>query len=107
LHYEQGYGEDRISRKLPIGHTTASRWIGIFASENEEKLVPMRKSKPQTHVSAAAPQDKEVKFLQAEISRLQSHLKAEKLRADAYDELIKVAESKYKISIRKKAGAKQ
>ncbi|MBR0297604.1 MAG: DDE-type integrase/transposase/recombinase [Bacteroidales bacterium] len=33
LHYEEGYGEDRISQILPIGHTTASRWIAIFAKE--------------------------------------------------------------------------
>lgn len=27
LHYEEGYGERRIEKILPIGHTTASRWI--------------------------------------------------------------------------------
>ncbi|MCQ2210345.1 MAG: hypothetical protein MJZ34_08640 [Paludibacteraceae bacterium] len=31
LHYEEGYGEDRIAKILPVGHTTASRWIAIFA----------------------------------------------------------------------------
>lgn len=29
LHYEEGYGERRIEKILPVGHTTASRWIGI------------------------------------------------------------------------------
>jgi hypothetical protein len=49
----------------------------------------------------------EVQALQAEVVRLQSELKGERLRADAYDEMINVAESKFNISIRKKAGAKR
>jgi DNA-binding transcriptional regulator LsrR (DeoR family) len=44
LHYEYGYGEDRISRILPIGHTTVSRWIAIFAAENDEVSVQMAMS---------------------------------------------------------------
>jgi hypothetical protein len=31
----------------------------------------------------------------------------ERLRADAYDELIRVAETKFRIAIRKKAGTKR
>ncbi len=33
LHYEDGYGENRIARIIPIGHTTAEKWISIFACE--------------------------------------------------------------------------
>jgi transposase len=39
LHYEKGYGEDRISRIIPTGHSTVSRWIAIFAAENGESPV--------------------------------------------------------------------
>lgn len=42
-----------------------------------------------------------------QISILKKALRVEELRADAFDELINVAESKFNISIRKKAGAKQ
>ena len=107
LHYEKGYGEDRISRILPIGHATVSRWISIFVSENKERTVQMRKSKPPSQPLSASTQVKEFKSLQVEVSRLQSQLKHERLRADAYEEMIHVAESKFNISIRKKAGAKQ
>ena len=109
LHYEKGYGEQRISRIIPIGHATVSRWIAIFASEKDGKSVqmPKTKSKLQTHPTATATADKEVKAFEDEIARLQSALKHERLRADAYDEMINVAESKFKIAIRKKAGAKQ
>jgi len=107
LHYEHGYGEGRISRILPIGHSTVSRWIAIFASENDKKSVQMPKSKLQSHPRVTCTEVNDVKFLQAELARLQAQLKHERLRADAYDEMINVAESKFKISIRKKAGAKR
>ena len=109
LHYEKGYGADRISRILPIGHATVSRWIAIFAAENEEKSVqmPNSKLKSQTHPCPVASDVNAIQVLQAEVARLQSQLKQERLRADAYDEMINVAESKFKISIRKKAGAKR
>jgi len=45
--------------------------------------------------------------LQAEVTRLHKELKDEKLRADAYDIMIDIAESKFNISIRKKAGARR
>jgi DNA-binding transcriptional regulator LsrR (DeoR family) len=109
LHYEKGYGEDRISRILPIGHSTVSRWIAIFAAENATKSVQMAKTKfklpTQPTVIATAVND--VKAFQMEVARLQTQLKHEKLRADAYDEMINVAESKFKVAIRKKAGAKR
>ena len=49
----------------------------------------------------------DVKALQAEIARLKKELAHESLRADAFNELINVAEKQFNISIRKKAGAKQ
>jgi hypothetical protein len=106
LHQEKGYGEGRISRILPIGHATVSRWIAIFAAEKGKKSVQMRKSNPPTQLPAVT-QDNDIQSLQAEVSRLQAALKDERLRADAYDEMIQVAESKFKIAIRKKAGAKR
>jgi transposase len=109
LHYEKGYGEDRISRILPIGHSTVSRWIGIFAAENDTNTIPMPKRKPrlQTPPTSIASSINDVKALQMEVVRLQSQLKHEQLRAEAYDEMINVAETRFNIAIRKKAGAKQ
>jgi uncharacterized protein YlxW (UPF0749 family) len=54
---------------------------------------------------AKMPED--VKSLQEEVIRLRSQLEKAEIKAEAYEELINVAESKFKISIRKKAGAKQ
>jgi len=109
LHYEKGYGEDRISRILPIGHATVSRWIAIFAADNDEKSVQMAKTKSKlhTHPTHGETQVNDAKVLQAEVFRLQAQLKEERLRADAYNEMINVAESRFNIAIRKKAGAKR
>ena len=51
------------------------------------------------------PQD--VLALQAELKKLRAQLVDAEIKAEAYDELINVAESKFHIQIRKKAGAKQ
>jgi hypothetical protein len=91
LHYVKGYGADRISRILPIGHSPVSMWIAIFAAEKDKKSVEMHKSNPQRQSSVACAQEKGVASLQADVSRLQAQLKDERLRADAYDEMIRLA----------------
>jgi uncharacterized protein YlxW (UPF0749 family) len=109
LHKEYGYVAIRISRILPIGHTTVSRWLAIFAAEKSKKFVQKEKTKTQSpaHPAPACTQVNEVRALQRDVSRLQSELKSANLRADAYDEMINVAESKFNIVIRKKAGVKR
>ena len=66
-----------------------------------------RKSFIKSETSASSVESTDVKALQAEISRLKKELAHESLRADAFNELINVAEKQFNISIRKKAGAKQ
>ena len=108
LHYGHGYSGAHISRILPITSSTVSRWLSIFASENEETPLPMPKLESKLDLETSSCVDSqvsEVKALRGEIARLQIRLKEERLRADAYDEMINVAESMFKISIRKKAVA--
>ncbi len=107
LRYVQGYGPKRISSILPIGHATVSRWIAIFAEKNKDKAIQMPRSKSPILPSPSTKAVNDIASLQAEISRLEFQLKQERLRADAYDEMINVAESKFKVSIRKKVGAKR
>jgi hypothetical protein len=111
LHYEKGYGALRISRVIPIGHATVSRWLSIFVPKNDRQCVKMQKQKQkqtsQTQPAGGELQAKDIKALEAEIARLRVALREERLRADAYDEMIHVAETKFRISIRKKAGAKR
>ena len=73
----------------------------IHSDEKDKKEVP------EVPVGTDGTKSEDVKELQAEIKRLQRDLRMEKLRADLNEEIIKVAESKFNIHIRKKAGAKQ
>ncbi len=63
----------------------------------------------QTHtnvsVNEALPED--VLALQKEIKQLRAQLTKAEIKAEAFDELINVAEAQFGIQIRKKAGAKQ
>lgn len=106
LYTDKGFGCTRISRIIPVGRTTISAWISTFVSENPNS---MRMKKSNRPVSSNVPDIdcKESKALQAEIAQLKKRLAHESLRADAYEELINVAEKQFNISIRKKAGTKQ
>ena len=109
LHFELGYGEDRIAEILPIGHTTVWRWIRKFAADNKGKTTVMARTKKTKTASKASDVEAkdDLQSLKAELSALKARLKQAELRADLYDEMINVAEKKFKVEIRKKAGAKR
>lgn len=108
LHFEAGYGSKKISRLLPVTPSTISEWIAIFASEkgNVSEVRNMKKNKKAPPRLPSAPAE-DVKALQARIRQLEKQLLMAEVKAEFYDEMINVAEAKFKISIRKKAGAKQ
>ena len=106
LHYEEGYGEDRIEQVLPVSHSTASRWIAIFAREKGKVSGTNDMRKPQANTSSQVTND-EVAKLQERVKELEAQLLRAEIKAEAYDEMINVAEAKFRIPIRKKAGAKQ
>lgn len=107
LYTQDGLGRTKISRIIPVGETTISRWIRNFASENQVKVIMKRRTFIHSGTPIADAENTEIKDLQAEIARLKKELTHESLRADAFNELINVAEKQFNISIRKKAGAKQ
>lgn len=108
MHYELGYGEDRISNILPVGHSTVNRWIAIFAKNNGNIANIMgKKGNKEQSSQSVEPQAMTKEELAERIAELERKLRMAELRADVYDEMINVAESKFNINIRKKAGAKQ
>ena len=52
-------------------------------------------------------QSEEVENLKKRIKELEAQVRRAEIKAEFYDEMINVAEAKFKIPIRKKAGAKQ
>ena len=72
-----------------------------------KRVKEARKSrKPSTEVREGEL-PKTVLELQSELKKLRAQLDKAEVKAEAYDELINVAEAKFNIQIRKKAGAKQ
>ena len=110
---KQGLPVSTIVKLIPVDRATIYRWIANFADVNPqvEPSVMARKSQKeeQTHtnvsVNEALPED--VLALQKEIKQLRAQLTKAEIKAEAFDELINVAEAQFGIQIRKKAGAKQ
>ena len=101
----------QIAKIIPLDRSTIWRWISTFAAYDQESCV-MEKKEIETSDSLVQPDDAEpmpddVESLQAEVKRLRRELTKAEIKAEAYDEMINVAESQFNIRIRKKAGAKQ
>ena len=86
-----------------LGPNTITNWIRKFGikspTQNELKLQKeMTKSTKETKLELE---------LKSKILRLEKELSFEKLKSEAYNTLIDVAEEELKIDIRKKSGSKQ
>ena len=103
--HQSGMGHSRISKIIPVPEETIRRWIRKFATNTASGSNQMKSSTPKQQSSANVTED--FKALQRRNKELEAQLKRETLRADFYDEMINVAEAKFNIPIRKKAGAKQ
>ena len=123
-HYEavvtlrkQGASIREIAEKTGVAKSAVQRWLSIFAGE---KLPAMKKSQtkqknricgvhpPENNSEPSAePVEEGNETLQERLLRLEKALKEARMRADLYEEIINVAEKKFDIQIRKKAGTKQ
>lgn len=91
------YGE--IAEENDVQVRTVEYIVRNFASELPS-VPTMRKKKNE-----ASTEDFDK--LRAEVTRLRKELRQEKMRAEALDAMIDVAEEMFNIPVRKKAGAKQ
>lgn len=107
LRFRENMGTTQISEVLGISRRTIYRWLRTFASENPKTVSKMREIRKKPVSAQPCVDSNDIQSLQAEIQRLKLKLAQESLRADAYDEMINVAEKQFNIQIRKKAGAKQ
>ena len=111
LYYEQvidiykrtGYSAYHIDKLhiVPVGRRAIKEWIANFVSENGDKApVGYMQSTPEQR-------DEELEALKAKVADLEEQLRIEKMRGRLNEKIIEIAEKKYNIPIRKKAGAKQ
>ena len=95
---DSGMPITQICKKLEISRTTMYKWMTTFARNTNKQPLIMQ----ETDSNTPMPQD-----AQARIAELEAMLRKAELARDAYDEMINVAEAKFNIPIRKKAGAKR
>ena len=103
IYKETGYSYRRIAKMniVPVGEHAIHDWIANFKAGNG--ILPSEnamKSNQENH-------NEELESLQKKVADLEKQLKYQEMRADAYDTMIDIAEKKFNIPIRKKAGAKQ
>jgi len=88
------------------GRSSITNWVRKFGLLPEPDIkkgngyhsINMKRGKEKT---------KEEKALEKKVKELKKQLEFEKLRSDALDTMIKIAEDKFDIPIRKKPGTKQ
>lgn len=108
----KGCGFRQLAEKYGISRTTICKWVAIH--QGIHNLPPTEKqvkystssmnSSPKKNATTTDPSAKE---LEQKIAALEKQLEWQKLRADALDTMIDVAEKQLNISIRKKSGSQQ
>ena len=113
LYFHKGVGATQIVKQLPISRSNLYRWIAKFAEENGLKE-PSDMSKDTAKGQAQSTLQEgqsgstdDVNVLRARIEELEEQLRHEKMRSEAYSTMIDLAESTFKVPIRKKSGAKR
>jgi transposase-like protein len=107
----QGCGFRKLAAKYGISRTTICKWVLIH--QGIHNLPPTKKQQSYSTSSMNSSPKKspsandETAALQQKIAALEKQLQWEKLRADALDTMINIAEKQLDIQIRKKPGTQQ
>ncbi|SRR6266446_4885418 len=108
----QGGGYQKLAEKYGISRTTICKWVQVYQgihnlppSEKQQKyyISGMNSSKKKD----PEKQQQYTDAMQEKLATLEKQLQWEKLRADALDTMINIAEKQTGISIRKKPGSQQ
>jgi transposase-like protein len=108
----QGIGFRKLAAKYGISRTTICKWVlihqGIYNLPPTEKQQRYSTSSMNSAPKKSASQDeRSIEALQHKIAALEKQLEWEKLRSEALDTMINIAEKDLNIPIRKKPGAQQ
>ena len=113
LYFNKGVGATQITRQIPVGRSMLYRWFTKFAIENglkEPSDMSKDTAKGQEQSTLQEGQSgstEDVQVLRARIEELEEQLRHEKMRSEAYNTMIDLAEATFKVPIRKKSGAKR
>ena len=108
----QGTGYRQLAAKYGVSRTTINKWVMIHQgihnippTEKQQKYyLSGMNSKAENMTGEVFKKEQE---LQQRIGLLEKQLAWEKLRADALDTMINIAEKQLEIDIRKKSGSQQ
>lgn len=108
LYFEEGMCGTHICKALPISRAILYKWIAIFVEENPQvtSMKRVKDAKKAPNPSSEVQENdlpKTIQELQSELKKLRAQLNMAEIKAEAYDELINVAEAKFNIQIRKKS----
>jgi transposase-like protein len=108
----QGVGYRQLAAKYGVSRSTICKWVQIH--QGIHNIPPTQKQQKyylaamnSTPENTAAEDCKNKQVLEQKIALLEKQLAWEKLRADALDTMINIAEKQLDISIRKKSGSQQ
>ena len=108
----QGTGYRQLAKKYGVSRTTINKWVQIHQgihnlppTEKQQKYyLSGMNSKPE---NISAGEFEKTQELMQKIALLEKQLAWEKLRSEALDTMINIAEKQLDISIRKKSGTQQ
>lgn len=108
----QGGGFRKLAEKYGISRTTICKWVMIYQGIHNLPLTEKQQkhsvySMSNKHNKSNTEQLESTEALQQKIAVLEKQLEWEKLRVEALDTMINIAEKDLNISIRKKPGAQQ
>lgn len=108
----QGMGYRQLAKKYGISRTTINKWVMIH--QGIHNLPPTQKQVQYNNSSMNSSKQKNtneqqqhLQDLQQKIAVLEKQLQWEKMRGDALDTMIDIAEKQLDITIRKKSGNQQ
>ena len=103
IYQKTGYSASQIEKLgiVPIEKKAIRAWIANFVAENGTVT-------PHTVMKSKESQtNEELEALKAKVADLEEQLRIEKLRNRLNEKIIDIAEDRWHIDIRKKAGTKQ
>ena len=108
----EGTGYRQLAKKYGVSRTTINKWVQIHQgihnlppTEKQQKYyLSGMNSKPE---NVTANEFEKTQELTQKIALLEKQLAREKLRCEALDTMINIAEKELDISIRKKSGTQQ
>jgi transposase-like protein len=107
----QGVGYRQLAKKYGVSRTTINKWVmihqGIHNLAPTEKQQKYYLSSMNIKPENAAADFEKTQELTQKIALLEKQLAWEKLRSEALDTMINIAEKQLDISIRKKSGTQQ